>query len=134
MIAVHEAQCQAIAQRLRQQRVRPDEFLFVPVTPAEARREANYWIFAIAICQHTKSLEGVIEGRWSRGWDYLIRASRRVLDEMASAEAMASISGPRLGFIGQGDYTGHLAVYAQEHHGFASLPELPGGLVEPIQG
>ncbi len=104
MIVVDEAQCQAIARRLRLQRVRPDEFLFVPVTPAEARREANYWTFAIAICQHTKSLEGVIDGRWCRGWDYLIRASRRALDEMASAEAMAAITGPRLQAILSDDF------------------------------
>ena len=67
MIVVNETQCMTIAQRLRSQRVRPDEFLFVPATVGEAQREANYWAFVIAICQHTKSLAGVIDGRWSRG-------------------------------------------------------------------
>ncbi len=82
MIDVNEPQCQAIAERLRGQRVRPDEFLFVPATVDEALREANYWAFAVAICQHTKSLAGVIDGRWRRGWDYLISATRRVVDEV----------------------------------------------------
>ena len=104
MIVVNETQCMTIAQRLRSQRVRPDEFLFVPATVGEAQREANYWAFVIAICQHTKSLAGVIDGRWSRGWDYLIRASRRVVDEVASAEAMAAIDGDRLRAILSDDF------------------------------
>ncbi|MFZ2360546.1 MAG: hypothetical protein WA040_14485 [Anaerolineae bacterium] len=104
MIAVNEQQCQAIAQRLRQQTVRADEFLFVPATVEEALREANYWTFAIAICQHTKSLQGVIDGRWQRGWDYLISASRRVLDEFASAKAMAQIDAERLAAILADDF------------------------------
>jgi hypothetical protein len=104
MITVNEDQCQAIAERLRQQTVRPDEYLFVPATPAEARQEANYWTFVIAICQHTKSLEGQIDGRWRRGWDYLIRATRRVVDEVASATAMATIDADRLRAILSDDF------------------------------
>lgn len=104
MIVVNETQCKAIAEQLRAQRVRPDEFLFVPATVNEALREANYWAFAIAICQHTKSLAGVIDGRWSRGWDYLIRATRRVVDEVASAEAMTAIDGDRLRAILSDDF------------------------------
>ncbi len=96
MIAVNEEQCRAIAQRLRQQTIRPDEYLFVPATPAEARREANYWTFVIAICQHTKSLAGTVDGRWCRGWDYLVRATRRSVDEFSSAAAMAVIDRERL--------------------------------------
>ncbi len=96
MIEVNEAQCQLIGQRLLQQTVRADEFLFVPATVNEALVEANYWAFAIAICQHTKSLAGVVDGRWRRGWDYLISASRRALDEFASSEAMARIDADRL--------------------------------------
>ena len=104
MIVVNEPQCKGIAERLRSQRVLPYEFLFVPTTRVEARREANYWTFVIAICQHTKSLAGVVDGRWSRGWDYLIRASRRVVDAMASAEAMAAINGERLRAILSDDF------------------------------
>lgn len=96
MLVVNESQCQAIAERLRQQPIRRDEFLFVPASPAEARREANYWTFVIAICQHTKSLAGRIDGQWCRGWDYLVRATRRAVDEVASAEAMAAIDADRL--------------------------------------
>lgn len=96
MIVVNEAQCRAIAERLRQQTIWADEFLFVASTPQECRREANYWTFIIAICQHTKSLQGIIDGKWGRGWDYLVRSSRRVIDEIASAEAMASINSDRL--------------------------------------
>lgn len=104
MIVVNEVQCQAIADRLRGQTIRPDEYLFVPPTPAEARREANYWTFVIAICQHTRSLQGVIDGHWCRGWDYLVRATRRVVDEFASAQAMVKIDADRLRAILSDDF------------------------------
>jgi hypothetical protein len=96
MLVVNETMCKAIAGRLREQNILADEYLFVPTTPAEGRREANYWTFVIAICQHTKSLQGVIDGDWCRGWDYLVRATRRVIDQVASAEAMAAIDGDGL--------------------------------------
>jgi hypothetical protein len=116
MIVVNEAQCQAIAGRLREQTVRADPYLFRPAGPAESRREANYWTFVIAICQHTKSLQGRIDpaplglqgeapGQWCRGWDYLVRATRRVVDEFASAQAIASIDGERLRAILSDDFT-----------------------------
>ncbi|MEA3337236.1 MAG: hypothetical protein U9R25_15150 [Chloroflexota bacterium] len=104
MIIVNESQCQAIGRELREQSVRPDEYLFVPADLAESRREANYWTFVIAICQHTKSLDGTIDGRWCRGWDYLVRATRRVVDEMSSAEAMARIDRDRLRAILSDDF------------------------------
>ena len=89
---------------LRDLRVRPDEYLFPASSTAEAEREANYWTFIIAICQHTKSLQGWIDGQWCRGWDYLVRASRRVVDEVASAEAMADIDAGRLQAIFSDDF------------------------------
>jgi hypothetical protein len=96
MITVNETQCKVVAERLRRQNIRPDEFLFIPNSIDEMMREANYWIFVIAICQHTKSLQGRIDGTWCRGWDYLVRATRRVVDEVGSAEAMAGLDATRL--------------------------------------
>lgn len=104
MIEVNAQQCQVIAERLRRQTVRVDEFLFVPSSVDEALVEANYWTFAIAICQHTKSLQGRIDGRWRRGWDYLISATRRVVDEFASPQAMAAIDGNRLAAMLSDDF------------------------------
>lgn len=96
MLQVNEAQCISIGERLRRQRVHADEFLFVPSSIQDAQIEANYWAFAIAICQHTKSLTGQIDGRWRRGWDYLISATRRRREAFASASAMAAINADQL--------------------------------------
>ncbi|MFZ2488921.1 MAG: hypothetical protein WAZ19_12480 [Anaerolineae bacterium] len=96
MLQVNEDQCARIGERLRRQTVHADEFLFVPSSMPDAQIEANYWAFAIAICQHTKSLVGVIDGRWRRGWDYLISATRRRREVFASPHAMATISADQL--------------------------------------
>lgn len=79
MISVAEDQCARLAERLAQVQVRPDELLLPATTPEERHREANLWFFLVAICQATRTLQGVIEGQWVRGWDYMVRAARRAL-------------------------------------------------------
>ena len=69
MITINELQCQAVANRCAGKHP-ARRVLFVPNSIDEMMREANYWIFVIAICQHTKSLQGRIDGTWCRGWDY----------------------------------------------------------------
>lgn len=134
MIEVNESQCQAIAQRLRRQTVRADEFLFVPATVEEAQAEANYWAFAIAICQHTKSLEGVVEGRWRRGWDYLVSASRRVLDEFSSAQAMAQVDASRLRAILSDDFDSSRSTVDRVDERVAQLHDVARMLLEQYEG
>jgi hypothetical protein len=134
MIEVNEAQCQAIGERLRRQTVRADEFLFVPATVEEAQREANYWAFAIAICQHTKSLAGVIDGRWRRGWDYLISASRRALDEFASAQAMAQIDANRLRTILSDDFDPAHATVDRVEERLGQIHDVARVLLEQYEG
>jgi hypothetical protein len=134
MIEVSEQQCQAIAERLRRQTVHADEFLFVPATVEEALREANYWTFAIAICQHTKSLAGVIDGRWRRGWDYLISASRRVLDEFASSQTMAQIDAERLAAILSDDFDPAHSTVDRVEERLGQLHDVARALREHYQG
>ncbi|MCS6845823.1 MAG: queuosine salvage family protein [Caldilineales bacterium] len=134
MLIVNEAQCQAIAQRLRQQTIRADEYLFVPATREEARREANYWTFVVAICQHTKSLAGTIDGRWCRGWDYLVRATRRVVDEVASAEAMAAINADRLRAILSDDFDPAHSTVDRVEERLRQLHEVAATLLEQYEG
>ncbi|HNS01404.1 MAG TPA: hypothetical protein PKM78_03350 [Anaerolineae bacterium] len=134
MLQVNETQCQAIGQRLRSQTVHADEFLFVPATVAEAQREANYWTFAIAICQHTKSLEGIIDGRWRRGWDYLICASRRALDDFASAEAMARIDAARLRAILSDDFDPTNSTVDRVEERLGQLHDVAGVLLAQYDG
>jgi hypothetical protein len=134
MLEVNEAQCQLIGQRLRQQTVRADEFLFVPATVHEALIEANYWAFAIAICQHTKSLAGVVDGRWRRGWDYLISASRRALDEFASAEAMARIDADRLRAILSDDFDPAYSTVDRVDERLGQLHHVARVLLEQYEG
>ena len=99
MIRVVEEQCTRLAQRLVRVRVRADEFLVQAHTPEESRREANLWFFLLAICQATRTLQGTIDGRWVRGWDYLVRAARRAMradPDRFTAARLVGITGEAL--------------------------------------
>jgi hypothetical protein len=79
--------------------VRADEFLVQSTTLEEKRREANLWFFLVAICQSTRTLQGTIDGRWVRGWDYLVRSARRTMRADAGwfmAERLVGVTGERL--------------------------------------
>ena len=77
MITVNRGRCKELGQRLTGVTVRPDEFVVRPSNPEQKRREANLWFYLVAICQSTRTLQGTIDGKWYRGWDYMIRAARR---------------------------------------------------------
>ncbi len=77
LIQVDAEQCRNLARCLDRLRVRPDPYLKPPSDDDERRQEANFWFYITAICQSTRTFEGAIDGRWVRGWDYLVRASRR---------------------------------------------------------
>jgi len=99
MIEVDEAICEKLGQRLRDVQVLPQKFVQTAWTEEERQREANFRFYLVAICQHTKSLQGIIEGEWYRGWDYLERACRRAIAEdpvYFSAENMSRITGQEL--------------------------------------
>ncbi len=87
--------------------VLPQKFVRTAWTEEEKRREANLRFYLVAICQHTKSLQGIIEGEWCRGWDYLERACRRVMADHPddfSAENMSRITGQELRRILSDDF------------------------------
>jgi len=96
--------------------------------------EANYWIFVIAICQHTKSLQGRVDGTWCRGWDYLVRATRRVVDEVGSAEAMEAIDATRLRAILSDDFDPDLSSVDRVEERLAQLHEVAGALLAEYEG
>ena len=81
VLRVDEEQCRELARCLRVLRVRADPYLRRPADEAERYREANYWFYITAICQSTRTFEGTINGRWLRGWDYLVEASRRCTED-----------------------------------------------------
>jgi hypothetical protein len=74
-----------------------------PRDDQERQRLANYWFFLVAICQHTVSLRGTIEGRPLRGWDYLEAASRRCLDAFTASRCQ-HLTGPELQAIFSDDF------------------------------
>ena len=98
-IAVNQTQCEALAQRLAEVQVRPDEFVGRPIDREEKRREANLFFYLIAICQSTRTLQGTLDGTWYRGWDYMVRAARRMLaqdPDYFSASRMAQMTADEL--------------------------------------
>jgi hypothetical protein len=77
LIQVDAEQCRDLARCLDRLQVRPDPYLKRPSNHDERRQEANFWFYITAICQSTRTFKGVIDGQWVRGWDYLVRSSRR---------------------------------------------------------
>lgn len=75
MIVIDETQCRKVAERLKAVKVR--ELFPEPPTWAEKRLLANFWFYVVAICHQTGALQGEIEGRRLRGWDYLYAAAQR---------------------------------------------------------
>jgi hypothetical protein len=69
--------------------VRAGPYLKRPADEKERRQEANYWLYVTAICQSTRTFQGTLNGQWMRGWDYLVQASRRRIDDFR-AERMRS--------------------------------------------
>lgn len=72
--------CREVAQVLNRMYV-PVPKESVPPLPLNPAEEANFWFFLAAICHQTSpiglpALEGVIEGAFHRGWDYLVHAFR----------------------------------------------------------
>jgi len=87
VLQVNREQCRKLARCLRSLQVRPDRYLRKPASESERRQEANYWFYITAICQSTRTFEGTIDGRWLRGWDYLVAATRRRMEDL-TAERM----------------------------------------------
>jgi hypothetical protein len=79
MLYIDHDRCARLAQRLDTVAVRPDEFVAQATNELERKREANLWFFLVAICQATRTLQGEIDGRWVRGWDYMVRAARKTM-------------------------------------------------------
>lgn len=81
MIEVDEGGVRRVAARLKTLKMDLGGLSQAVPQDAEARaRLSNFWFFLVAMCQHTASLQGTIDGRWLRGWDYLEAASRRRMD------------------------------------------------------
>jgi len=89
LLCVNEEQCGNLARCLRVLQVRPDPYLKRPANQVERYREGNYWFYITAICQSTRTFEGTIDGRWLRGWDYLVEASRRRVEDFTAERMQA---------------------------------------------
>ena len=96
MIEVDERAVRRVAARLAALKMGPGGFLPEVPEDREARALlANYWFFLVAMCQHTASLQGTIDGRRLRGWDYLEASSRRRMD-LFTAPRLAELTSGEL--------------------------------------
>ncbi|MBI3990456.1 MAG: hypothetical protein HY347_12675 [candidate division NC10 bacterium] len=75
MIIIDETQCRKVAERLKI--VKVHELFPEHPTREEKRRRADFWFYVVVICHQTGSLQGEIEGKRLRGWDYLSLAAER---------------------------------------------------------
>jgi hypothetical protein len=75
-----------------------------------------------------------VDGRWRRGWDYLISASRRALDEFASAEAMARVDADRLRAILSDDFDPAHSTVDRVEERLGQLHDVACVLLEQYEG
>jgi len=93
-VRVNARKCRELGVRLKPVRVLSDPNIRRVTGSDEKRSEAEFWFYVIAICQATKTLQGYIDGKWLRGGDYLLAASRRRFDsdqDFFTARRMRSI-------------------------------------------
>jgi hypothetical protein len=76
-VRVNARKCRELGLRLKPIRALPDPSIRRARTSDEKRREAEFWLYVIAMCQATRTLQGYINGKWLRGGDYLPAACRR---------------------------------------------------------
>lgn len=78
-LSVDVEQCRRVG--VVAERLRADRDYFLPPPPAgiDREQEALFWFIVTGICQQTRALRGVIDGRTLRGSDYLVAAMRRHL-------------------------------------------------------
>ncbi len=105
IVQVNKEQCRNLARCLTVLQVRPDRYLRRPADEIERRPEANFWFYVTAICQSTRTFEGTLNGRWVRGWDYLVQASRRRIEDF-NAERMQAYTAEDLRSLLSDDLTG----------------------------
>ena len=103
-LRVDVEQCRLVAERLRSLRVHPDRYLKRPADDATRREYANYWFCITAICQSTRTFQGIIGGRRVRGWDYLVEASLRRAQD-CTAERMLSYTADDLRSLLSDDFS-----------------------------
>lgn len=78
-VRVDREQCLRLARRVRTLRMNRDYFIPPPPPGSDIESLARAWILLVGICQQTRTLEGVVDGRWYRGSDYLFQKGFEML-------------------------------------------------------
>jgi hypothetical protein len=76
-VEVNFKQCKKIGEALRSFKLLPNKYCEKHKNLEDKEKEADFWFYVIAICHDTKSLKGTLDGKWLKGWDYLVTASRK---------------------------------------------------------
>jgi len=103
LLAINTEQCRRLAKRLRGLEVHANPYLKTPANETERCVQANYWFYVIAICQSTRMFQGKPHGRWVRGFDYLVEASQRCMEEF-TAERMKTYTAEALKVLLSDDF------------------------------
>lgn len=69
-VIVNRRACERLASLLRELHIPPDREDRTPAL-STSNDSGNFYLLLVAICHQTQSLEGTVEARKLRGWDYL---------------------------------------------------------------
>jgi len=76
-VRINPEQCRKIGQALKCIKISSNPFCQKVKTIEDKEKEASFWFYLTAICHDTKSLEGIVNGKYMKGWDYLVTVLRK---------------------------------------------------------
>ncbi|MHC4142852.1 MAG: hypothetical protein ACYSUF_13655, partial [Planctomycetota bacterium] len=92
--------CARLATLLRSRKIPPDAEERKPDVPADL--VGNFFLALVAICHQTSPLQGLIDGRVRRGWDYLwarFEAAAQAAPEILEPADWCEFRAPQLGEV-----------------------------------
>lgn len=76
-VRINPEQCKNVGLALKCIKVSSNPYCQKAKTPEDKEKEASFLFYVITICHDTKTLEGNIDGKYMKGWDYLVAVLRK---------------------------------------------------------
>jgi hypothetical protein len=71
-VAVNFERCREVASVIKDMRL-PQNLVRQTIFSSDRKVVGNFNLLLVAICHQTQKVQGIVDGKWCRGWDYLER-------------------------------------------------------------
>jgi hypothetical protein len=71
-VAVNFERCREVASVIKDMRL-PQKLVRQTIFSSDRKVVGNFNLLLVAICHQTQKIQGTVDGKWCRGWDYLER-------------------------------------------------------------